>query len=316
MRALTVGRKTMAMSAVVGAAVAAFLALVPPSHATFRGQNGRLAFETPVGANHQLFTILPDGTGLTQITHFTDSGGTNAAWSKDGSRIVFTRHFDPGGANEKIYLYTIKADGTGAKALPAGGDLAVEPNWFPNGRSIIFLEIHSGKLKVINANGSGLRSAGVPGVGGDSVCFLGAKRVAFLRPKPGDDAVSAIFVAGLFGHGLKRITPWGGYADKIDCSPDATRIVYSAPEFGEPGGTSSNVYTMKTDGTDVVQVTHDTGGTINDGADTWSPDGTKIAFTSNRTGTYQIYTANADGTDVKQLTNAADAHLATWGSHP
>jgi hypothetical protein len=83
--------------------------------------------------------------------------------------------------------------------------------------------------------------------------------------------------------------------------------------FGQPGGISSNVYTIKTDGTDVVQLTHETGGTVNDGADSWSPDGTKIAFVSNRTGRYQIYTMNADGTDVKQLTNATDAHLAAWG---
>ena len=65
-----------------------------------------------------------------------------------------------------------------------------------------------------------------------------------------------------------------------------------------------------------MQLTHDSGGTINDGADSWSPDGTKIAFTSNRTGTYQIYTMNADGTDISQLTKGPDAHLAAWGSHP
>jgi hypothetical protein len=56
--------------------------------------------------------------------------------------------------------------------------------------------------------------------------------------KPGNDDLRAIFVAGLFGHGVKRITPWGGYADKIDCSPDGKRIVYSSPEFGEAGGGS------------------------------------------------------------------------------
>jgi Tol biopolymer transport system component len=309
--------RTILAAAMAGALVAALFVTTSTSEATFRGRNGRLLFEAPVGMNRQLFTILPDGTGLTQVTHFSDSGGTNAAWSKDGSRIVFTRHFDPGGPNERIFLYTINANGSGRRALPKAGDITVSPTWFPNGRRIIFLEIHSGKLEVINADDTGLRPAGIPGIGGDAVCFLGdGKRVAFLRPKPGDDSSTAIFVAGLFGHGLKRITPWAGHADKIDCSPDGKRIVYSAPEFGQPGGISSNVYTMKTDGTDVVQVTHDSGGTINDGADTWSPDGTKIAFTSNRAGTYQIYTANVDGTDVKRLTNAADAHLAAWGSHP
>jgi TolB protein len=308
------GRNTLGIAAL--AALAA-VAAASPSQATFGGPNGLLVFEAPAGANRQLFTIEPDGTGLRQVTHFSDSGGTDAKWSKDSSRIVFTRHWDPGGPKEKLVLYTMNADGSGAKALPKGGDIAVSPNWFPNGRRIIFLEIRSGKLSVINASGTGLRPAGIPGVGGDAACFLpGGRRIAFLRPKPGNDSLTAIFVAGIFGHGLKRITPWGGHADKIDCSPDGQRIVYSAPDFGEPGGTSSNVYTIKTDGTGVAQLTHDTGGTINDGADSWSPDGTMIAFTSNRTGTYQIHTMNADGTDVKQLTKGADAHLAAWSSHP
>jgi hypothetical protein len=64
-------------------AAAAVLAIATSSNATFRGQNGRLVFEAPAGANRQLFTIEPDGTGLTQVTHFKDSGGTNASWSKD-----------------------------------------------------------------------------------------------------------------------------------------------------------------------------------------------------------------------------------------
>jgi len=306
------------MRTLVIAIIAAGLtaALVTSSRATFRGPNGLLVFQAQAGANTQLFTIKPDGSSLKQVTHFKDSGGTDAAWSKDGSRIVFTRHWDPEGPNEKLVLYTINADGSGAKALPKGGDIAVEPNWFPDGRRIIFLEIHSGRLKVINATGTGLRSAGIRGVGGDSVCaFPDGKRVAFLRPKVGDDAVRAIFVAALFGHGLKRVTPWGGYADKIDCSPDGKRIVFSKPEFSQDGK-SSNVFTVKTDGSGQVQLTHESGGTINDGADSWSPDGKKIAFVSNRGGDYQIWTMNADGTGSTQLTRGPEAHLASWGSHP
>jgi tricorn protease-like protein len=130
-------------------------------------------------------------------------------------------------------------------------------------------------------------------------------------PEGGSDEVRAIFVARLFGHRLKRITAWGSYADKIDCS----RIVFSKPGFGQ-GGQSSNVYTMRVDGSNVVRLTHHSGGTINDGADSWSPDGRKIAFVSNRTGTYQIYTMNADGTHVEHLTKGSEAHLAAWGSHP
>jgi TolB protein len=63
-------------------------------------------------------------------------------------------------------------------------------------------------------------------------------------------------------------------------------------------------------------LTHTTGGIVHNGADSWSPDGKKIAFVSNRTGTYQIYTMDADGTGVRQLTDGPEAHLAAWGRQP
>jgi Tol biopolymer transport system component len=313
---MTRRRGRLLLAASLGSA-AAVLAVTSTSQATFRGPNGKLVYEAQVGANRQLFTINPDGTGLTQLTHFKDSGGTDAAWSADGSKIAFTRHWNPEKPNEKLTVYTINADGTGIRALPKTGILSVEPRWFPDGRRIIYLDVTTGRLKVINADGTGVRSAGVPGIGGNSACvFPDGKRATFLRPKqPDNDEVRAIFVARLFGKGVTRITPWGSYADKIDCSPDGGRIAFSKPGFGH-GGKSSNVYTMRTNGTGMVQLTHDTGGAINDGADSWSPDGKKIAYVSNRSGTYQIWTMNADGSEATQLTKGPEAHLAAWGAHP
>jgi Tol biopolymer transport system component len=45
----------------------------------------------------------------------------------------------------------------------------------------------------------------------------------------------------------------------------------------------------------------------------FSPDGSKISFTSNRDGNFAIYTMNADGTQQTRLTNnlALDA-LPSW----
>jgi Tol biopolymer transport system component len=292
------------------AIAAAGAALSTP--ATFKGRNGRLVYQAQSGANTQLFTVRPDGTGVTQITHFKDSSGDSANWAPGSSRIVFTRHWDPGGPNERFVLYTANADGSGQRALPGAGHATIGPNWL-DARRIIFLDYTTGvgHLKIESATGGRPSPAGIPGNGGDSACALPGGRVAFVRPKPGNDEVAAIFVAGLSGKGVKRITPWGSYADKIDCSPNGTRIVFSKPSFDDGG---SNVYTIKVDGTGAVQLTH-AAGSINAGADSWSPDGSKIAYVSNKTGPYQIWTMNSDGSHQKQLTHAADAHLAAWGSH-
>lgn len=297
---------------------ALLLLLAPSSRATFRGANGVLLYQAQVGANTQLFTIKPDGTGVTQITHFKDSSATNPNWAPDGQRFIFDRHWHPeGGPNERLVLYTANFDGTGLRALPKAGQAAIEPNWLPDGRRIIFLDYSTGtgRLMLTTPTGAPTRAAGISGSGGDSVCPLPGNRVAFLRPKGRSEEMRAIFVAGLSGQALRRITPWGSYADKIDCSPGGTEIVFSKPGFGQ-NAQSSNVFIVRTDGTGIAQLTRQKGGTLNDGADSWSPDGTKIAYVSNTSGSYQIWTMNADGTNPTQLTHGPEAHLAAWGSHP
>ena len=50
------------------------------------------------------------------------------------------------------------------------------------------------------------------------------------------------------------------------------------------------------------KVTNLTNNPARDGGASWSPDGARIAFHSNRSGTHEIWTMNADGTDPKQVT--------------
>jgi TolB protein len=47
-----------------------------------------------------------------------------------------------------------------------------------------------------------------------------------------------------------------------------------------------------------------------DGFPAWSPDGKRIAFSSNRDGNHEIYVMNADGSDQKRLTNN---NAEDWG---
>ena len=68
---------------------------------------------------------------------------------------------------------------------------------------------------------------------------------------------------------------------------------------------------MDADGTNVRQLTHNSGG---DGASGWSPDGSQILFDSSRYGDREIFAMDADGANVRQLThNDHDDWVAVWG---
>jgi len=278
-----------------------------PSRATFTGRNGLLAYQATVGNHAELFTVKPDGTGVRQLTNWTDSDAINAAWSPDGNRIAFVRSWNSG---NKQQVYTANADGSGLRSL--GGKLHSTVTWLSNGK---LLTVRALRFVIVNADGTGTRDAGIPGVPGDSPCMLrGTNEIALLVTR--SDSESSIFLGRIGGGNgsLKRLVPWEGI-NHIACSPDGSHITFNMPNY-ESSTQSSNVYTIKTDGTSLQKVTHNVGGKIDNIPDSWSPDGRKLAFISNRTGTFEIYSMNSDGTAVTQITRGPEAHLASWGSHP
>lgn len=86
-------------------------------------------------------------------------------------------------------------------------------------------------------------------------------------------------------------------------SPDGSTIVFYSDRSG-----CFNVWTMRTDGSSVVQLTgHDPGDRCNIFPH-WSPDGSRIQFTSSRNPVEQgwdAYVMNADGSNVVNVSNNA-----------
>jgi TolB protein len=80
------------------------------------------------GVASNVYTIRPDGTGLTQLTHETKAGVHDLAdgFSPDGTKIIFAKTTDGG----PFQVYVMNADGTGVKQLTHG----IDAHWASWGR--------------------------------------------------------------------------------------------------------------------------------------------------------------------------------------
>ena len=102
--------------------------------------------------------------------------------------------------------------------------------------------------------------------------------------------------------------------------PTPEAVVTPAPEalactiaFETNRDGNLEVYRMAPDGSETVNLTNNAGDDFNPA---WSPDGSRIAFVSNRINDQQegqfIYLMNADGSDVHQLTPENDSNWPDW----
>jgi len=107
-----------------------------------------------------------------------------------------------------------------------------------------------------------------------------------------------IFVMNTDGTDLDQITDTKAPAYYADWSPDGSRIVFV---YGQ-GGKHTDLYIIDKDGAvgSVVRLTTDQG---HDDRPSFSPDGEKLVYHSDKGGNNDLWVINADGTDNIQLTN-------------
>jgi TolB protein len=302
--------------------------------ATAPGKNGAIAFRRYFDDQQTrgaLFTVQPDGTHARQLTHpprgIVDD---QPSWAPDGSLIAFTRCAPNDGF---CHVWTVAPDGSGITPVgplcPAGADEQTCPDdghadFSPDSKQLVFVQA-TGEVKQVPITGEQIEHAAIAvmnrGGSGRHVVYTtrnfaadldypvfspDGKRIVFERHNSGLSrpvGKHAVFVIGVDGSNLHRITPWAeNDGDNPDWSPDGNWIIYHS-HLDDPTG-QAQYYLVHPNGTGRRQLTHFAKGTQVTSA-SFSPDGTSVAFAKGpEGGNIDVYTMRLDGTELHRLTRS------------
>jgi Tol biopolymer transport system component len=267
---------------------------------------GRLVFSH----RGDIWSARPDGAVLRRLTHGRGPE-EDPAWSPDGRRIVYRDSRRGFNLNDEIYV--MKADGSHRRNLtrsPLTNDWG--PAWSPDGRLIAFNS--ATRLVVMRPDGTGRRR--LTGVEAEYPSWSpDGRRLAFMSMQPhatGGDPNYDVFVIGLDGTGLTRLTDWPGEDGWPAWSPDGRAIAYTTSEDSEGQfegrGPYLDVHVMRPDGSAKRRVVQRIWGAYPD----WSPDGRFIVFTGSPLSGFRerLWVVRRDGSGQRPL-HVAGA-LADW----
>jgi len=145
---------------------------------------------------------------------------------------------------------------------------------------------------------------------------IGGGMIAFVSDRDGDYEIYLMeFPATVDAQPVEYQLTYNTAKDSLpEWSPDGEKIAYASTRDG-----NWEIYVM-----DVEQALHAANGIIlqrltnhesDDLSPVWSPDGTRIAFASERDGDWDIYVMDADGSNLYQLTNSPGIETKpSWSS--
>ena len=258
--------------------LASFIVLVLTSLMVGVDAQAQIAFISKRdGGNSEIYVMDADGGNQRRLTNNPTSDYA-PSWSPDGKWIAFVSHRDGHvDANGWITseVYVMDADGGNPRNLTDHPERDSAPSWSPDGKRIAF---------------ESDRDAG--------------------REDPHN---YEIYVMDADGNNPQNLTNSPEEDRYPSWSPDGKRIVFSAVRDGHFKNNlniTDEIYVMDADGGNQQRLTENRN---NDWNPSWSPDGKRIAFQSDRKGDFvkfDIYVMDADGGNQQKLTN----HRAWDGS--
>ena len=251
-----------------------------------------LAFTSLRAGNAALYVSNRNGIGAHRLT--LDGGGAyqgDAAWSPDGTRIVFTcGNFE---------LCVASADGTDTARLtkslwPGIWSYDFEPAWSPDGTQIVFSRKRGGQssaLWIVGADGTGTRKlVDNKGNEGSPEWSPDGLRIAYTADA---GAGNDLYVVDADGANVQRLTSGNAFETDPDWSPDGNTIAYAR---GMAGSFVSEVWLMRASGGGHRRLTVG-------GEPSWSPDGSFLFLSAQAGNDDELFRVRANGSGRTRLTS-------------
>ncbi len=283
----------------------------------------------------QIYVMNGDGSGVARLTN---SGANDdfPRWSPNGTGILFQSDRDnPFSGNYDIYV--MNADGSGVARLTSDANDDSAASWSPDGTKIAFQSLRNGtnyQVYSMNADGSNqVNLTNTSSSDGEPSWSPDGTKIEFTSDRA-YAGFKNIYVMNGDGTGQQRITFSSGEIQDTQpaWSPDGTRIAFvstrdstteSWQETDDDGNyitksklnINKEVYVMNADGSGQTRLTNEP---ANDDAPSWSPDGSKIVFRSDRERdccdpTAQVWVMNADGSGLINLSTSGNSdYSASW----
>lgn len=237
----------------------------------------KIAYSAGSRYNYSIWVMNVDGSNPVKLTGGVGLVDLSPKWSSDGSRIVFHRIKYIEEHHEGDFIYIMNANGSNQKMLISGQN----PSISPDGLYIAFDAGVAGDVKVTAEQGLGIY---VINIDGTNVKILTEDLGNEVAPSWSPDGKKIVFTKGGTIHIMdadgSNVTSTGQSGYYAKWSQDGKRIAFISERAGDKfrNFKIDHIYIMDIDGTNVTQLTF--GDKRWDKTFDWSPDCTKIVFTS------------------------------------